>query len=272
MTDKVWFITGASKGLGREFTEAALERGDRVAACARDIAALEPLSQRFGDRLLRLTLDVDDRAADFDAVNRAHDTFGRLDVVVNNAGYGHFGAFEELTETDLRDQLETNLFGAIWVTQAALPHLRQQGNGHVVQVTSMAGVLAPPYLSAYNASKWALEAMSESLAAEVAANGIKVTIVEPGPFGTDWAGPSARTSEPLPQYDGLRQMTAKMQAAVTSGEPSAAAQALLAVVDAECPPLRVLFGSQALTFVTGVYEHRLKEWHDWANLSELAQG
>lgn len=272
MTDKVWFITGASKGLGREFTEAALERGDRVAACARNIAALEPLSQRFGDRLLRLTLDVDDRAADFDAVNRAHDTFGRLDVVVNNAGYGHFGAFEELTETDLRDQLETNLFGAIWVTQAALPHLRQQGNGHVVQVTSMAGVLAPPYLSAYNASKWALEAMSESLAAEVAANGIKVTIVEPGPFGTDWAGPSARTSEQLPQYDGLRQMTAKMQAAVTSGEPSAAAQALLAVVDAECPPLRVLFGSQALTFVTGVYEHRLKEWHDWANLSELAQG
>ena len=164
----IWFITGASKGFGREFAIAALERGDRVAATARDTKSLAELSGRLGDRLLPLRLDVTDRAADFEVVGRVYDEFGGLDVVVNNAGYGHFGAVEELSEADLRDQLETNLFGAVWITQAALPFLRAQGSGHIIQVSSIAGVNAFPTLSLYHASKWALEGMSQALATEVA--------------------------------------------------------------------------------------------------------
>jgi NAD(P)-dependent dehydrogenase (short-subunit alcohol dehydrogenase family) len=131
---KTWFITGTSKGFGREWSEAALERGDRVAATARKPETLDALVERYGDAVLPIQLDVDDRAADFAAVQRAADHFGRLDVVVNNAGYGHFGMIEELTEQEVRAQLETNLFGALWVTQAALPIMRAQGSGHIVQV------------------------------------------------------------------------------------------------------------------------------------------
>ena len=164
---KVWFITGTSRGFGREFALAALRRGDRVAATARSLAALDDLVAEYGDRLLPLQLDVTDRAADEAAVRQAFEWFGRIDVVVNNAGYGHFGAVEEVTEAELRAQLETNLFGALWVTQAALPILREQGSGHVVQMSSIGGVGAFANLGAYHASKWALEAISESLAIEV---------------------------------------------------------------------------------------------------------
>ena len=136
MTQKIWFITGASRGFGREWAIAALERGDSVAATARDLSSLDDLRQKHGERLLPLRLDVTDRDADFAAVRQAHERFGRLDVVVNNAGYGHFGMVEELTESEARAQLETNLFGALWITQAALPVLREQGSGHILQVSS----------------------------------------------------------------------------------------------------------------------------------------
>src|ERR1700761_5010309 len=254
----IWFITGASKGFGREFAIAALERGDQVAATARDTKSLADLSGRFGDRLLPIRLDVTDRAAAFEAVGRVYDEFGGLDVVVNNAGYGHFGAVEELSEADLRDQLETNLFGAIWITQAALPFLRAQGSGHIVQVSSVGGIGAFANQSAYHPSKWALEAVSESLAAEVGSLGIKVTIVEPGLFSTDWAGASARSSEPMTEYDFVREAMHARRNTFAAGDPKAAAQAVAGIVDAGTPPLRALFGSAASTLVTEIYEQRMQ--------------
>ncbi len=193
-TPKTWFITGASRGFGREWAIAALERGDSVAATARDTATLDDLAEKYGDRFLPLQLDVTDRDADFAAVQQAHERFGRLDVVVNNAGYGHFGLVEELTEDEARAQLETNLFGALWVTQAALPILRAQGSGHILQVSSIGGISAFPLVGIYHASKWALEGISQALAQEVADFGIKVTLIEPGGFSTDWAGSSAKRS------------------------------------------------------------------------------
>src|ERR1700728_3393903 len=157
MTTKTWFITGTSRGFGREWTVAALERGDRVAATARDTGTLKDLVAKYGDRLLPLALDVQDRSACFTAVDQAQKHFGRLDIVINNAGYGQFGLIEELSEKELRDQLETNVFGAFWVTQAALPHLRKQRSGHIVQISSIGGISAFAGIGAYHASKWALE-------------------------------------------------------------------------------------------------------------------
>jgi NAD(P)-dependent dehydrogenase (short-subunit alcohol dehydrogenase family) len=161
---KTWFITGASKGFGREWTEAALERGDNVAATARNLETLDALLDTYGDAVLPIELDVTDREADFAAVQRAAEHFGSLDIVVNNAGYGHFGMIEELSESDVRAQMETNLFGALWVTQAALPIMREQGSGHIIQVSSIGGISAFPTVGAYHASKWALEGFSQSLA------------------------------------------------------------------------------------------------------------
>ena len=185
-------------------------------------------------------------------VGRVYDEFGGLDVVVNNAGYGHFGAVEELSEADLRDQLETNLFGAVWITQAALPFLRAQGSGHIIQVSSVGGVGAFSNESAYHASKWALEALSESLAAEVGPLGIKVTIVEPGRFGTDWAGASARWSDKMTEYDFVREAMLARRNSQAAGNPRAAARALLEIVDSDRPPLRVLFGAEVPALITDV--------------------
>ena len=204
MTHKTWFITGTSRGFGREWTIAALERGDRVAATARDTSTLDDLAEKYGDALLPLALDVTDRAADFATVQQAHEHFGRLDVVVNNAGYGQFGFVEELSEAEFRDQLETNVFGAMWVTQAALPLLREQGSGHILQVSSIGGITAFAGIGAYHASKWALEGFSQALAQEVAGFGIHVTIIEPGGYATDWAGDSAKRTEPIAAYDDFR--------------------------------------------------------------------
>lgn len=271
---KTWFITGTSRGFGREWAIAALERGDRVAATAREVSTLDDLVQRFGDAVLPIQLDVTDREADRAAVARAHEHFGRLDVVVNNAGYGQFGMIEELSEAELRDQLETNVFGAFWVTQAALPFLREQGSGHVVQVSSIGGISAFPGIGAYHASKWALEGFSQALAQEVAGFGIHVTLVEPGGFSTDWGGASARHATSLPAYDDAREKAAAARSARTQsqGDPSASAAALLEVVDAENPPLRVFFGEAPLGIATADYERRLATWREWQPVSVLAQG
>jgi NAD(P)-dependent dehydrogenase (short-subunit alcohol dehydrogenase family) len=274
MTQKIWFITGASRGFGREWTIAALERGDSVAATARDTATLDDLVEKYGDRLLALRLDVTDRDADFAAVAAAHERFGRLDVVVNNAGYGHFGFVEELSESDARDQLETNYFGALWVTQAALPILRAQGSGHILQVSSIGGISAFPLVGAYHASKWALEGMSQALAQEVAGFGVHVTLIEPGGFATDWAGSSARHSAELPDYAEAHQQVqeARRQRIGTPGDPTASAAAVLKVVDAEQPPLRVFLGSAPLGIATADYESRLATWREWQDVAESAQG
>ncbi|RBY92555.1 SDR family oxidoreductase [Blastococcus sp. TF02A-30] len=269
---KVWFITGASRGFGREWATAALERGDSVAATARDTSTLDDLAQRFGDRLLPLQLDVDDRAADVAAVQQAHERFGRLDVVVNNAGYGQFGMIEEISEAEARAQFETNVFGALFVTQAALPILRAQGSGHILQVSSIGGISAFPNIGIYNASKWALEALSQSLAAEVADFGIKVTIIEPGAYGTDWGGSSARHATPDPAYDEFRAKAAEARKARAGnpGDPAATRAAVLELVDAEEPPLRVFFGDGPLAIATRDYESRLAEWKRWEPLSVKA--
>ncbi|MCX4681278.1 SDR family NAD(P)-dependent oxidoreductase [Streptomyces sp. NBC_01433] len=270
---KVWFITGTSRGLGRAFAEAALERGDKVAATARNVSAVDDLVTRYGDgAVLPLALDVTDKAAVTAAVGAAHEKFGRLDVVVNNAGYGLFGMVEEITEQQLRDQMETNLFGAFWVTQAVLPILRAQGSGHIVQVSSVGGITAFPSLSAYHASKWALEGFSESLAQEVAGQGIMVTVVEPGGFSTDWAGSSAALTEPNPAYDQVREAIAARFGDARRADPADAASALLQIVDAENPPLRVLFGTEPIEIIEPVYAQRLQTWADWEHVSRVAQG
>ncbi len=176
---KTWFITGTSRGFGREWAIAALDRGDKVAATARDTSSVRDLVARYRDSVLPLTLDVTDHAAAFDADGAAHDHFGRLDVVVNNAGYGLLGMIEEVGEQQARAQIETDLFGALWVTQAALPYLREQGSGHVIQVSSIGGITVFPGAGLYHASKWALEGLSQALAQEVADFGIKMTLIEP---------------------------------------------------------------------------------------------
>ncbi len=274
MTAKTWFITGASRGFGREWTIAALERGDSVAATARDTSTLDDLVEKYGDHLLPLKLDVTDRDADFAAVAAAHEKFARLDIVVNNAGYGHFGMVEELSEDDARQQIETNLFGALWVTQAALPFLRAQGSGHIIQVSSIGGISAFHMVGAYHASKWALEGISQSLAQEVASFGIKVTLIEPGGFSTDWAGPSAKHSTELADYDDVRKQAQEQRAqrTATPGDPSASRAAILRVVDADEPPLRVFFGAAPLGIAEKDYASRLEIWRQWQDVAELAQG
>ncbi len=274
MTEKIWFITGTSRGFGREWAIAALERGDNVAATARDIATLADLAEKYGDALLPIQLDVTDRGADFAAVKQAHDHFGRLDIVVNNAGYGHFGFIEEVSEQEARDQIETNVFGALWVTQAALPYLRAQRSGHIVQVSSIGGIVAFQNVGIYHASKWALEGFSQSLAQEVAPFNIHVTLIEPGGFDTDWAGPSSKRSTPLPAYKDVHDEAdrARAQRISKPGDPTASAAAILKVVDAPEPPLRVFFGEGPLQLAKADYENRLKTWEEWQPVSVLAQG
>ena len=270
---KVWFITGASRGLGREWALAALERGDRVAVAARSAELLDELAVTFGDQVLALRLDVADRTADFAAVARAHEHFGRLDVVVNNAGYGVEGAVEELSEDEARDLFDVNFFGPLWVTQAALPLLRQQGHGHILQVSSVGGQIAAGSLGIYYASKWALEALSQALAQEVRRFGIKVTIIEPSGYRTAAHGEVASTT-PNPAYDRLRARHAQITEATASrmGDPTATRAAILAVVDAHDPPLRLLLGEGALQMVSAELESRLASWREWEPLSIAAHG
>jgi NAD(P)-dependent dehydrogenase (short-subunit alcohol dehydrogenase family) len=274
MAEKVWFITGTSRGFGREWAIAALERGDKVAATARDTASLDDLVAKYGDAILPLKLDVTDRAADFAAVKQAHEHFGRLDVVVNNAGYGQFGFVEEVSEQDARDQIETNVFGALWVTQAALPYLREQGSGHIIQVSSIGGIVAFPNVGIYHASKWALEGFSQSLAQEVAPFGVHVTLIEPAGFSTDWSGSSSRTAEALPAYADLHAENEQVRKTrwAAPGDPKASAAAVLKVVDADEPPLRVFFGDAPLGLTKADYEQRLRTWEEWQPVAELAQG
>jgi NAD(P)-dependent dehydrogenase (short-subunit alcohol dehydrogenase family) len=274
MPPKTWFITGTSRGFGREWTIAALERGDRVAATARDTATLDDLVAKHGDALLPIELDVTDRVAVYAAVEQAHTRFGGLDIVVNNAGYGQFGMVEELSEQDARAQIETNLFGALWVTQAALPFLRAQGGGHILQVSSIGGISAFPGIGMYHASKWALEGISQSLAQEVAGFGIKVTLIEPAGYSTDWAGPSARRATRLPDYAGVHEQMQKARAARQSspGDPVATREAVLKLVDSANPPLRIFFGDGPLALATKDYESRLATWKQWEPVSIAAHG
>ena len=209
----------------------------------------------------------------FDSVRRAHEHFGRLDVVVNNAGYGQFGMVEEVSEQEARDQIETNLFGALWVTQAALPFLREQGSGHFLQVSSIGGISAFPGIGMYHASKWALEGLSQALAQEVKGFGVHVTLVEPGGFSTDWGGSSARTPSRWPPTP--RCTRPRGRAGRGAGSPETRLprrEAVMRVVDAEQPPLRVFFGRAPLGIAEQDYEGRLATWREWQPVAEIAQG
>jgi NAD(P)-dependent dehydrogenase (short-subunit alcohol dehydrogenase family) len=272
MASKVWFITGTSKGFGRVWTEAALARGDRVAASARNVKTLAPLVERYGNQVAAIELDVTNRAAVSAAIAEAHARFGRLDVLVNNAGYGLFGTIEEVSEAEARAQLETNLFGALWVTQAALPIMRAQRSGHIIQVSSIGGVNAFPTVGLYHASKWALEGFSQAMAAEVAGFGIKVTIVEPGGYATDWGASSAQRARQLPAYDGARAAIAAVRSQYVPGDPNATGPAILKLVDAQDPPLRIFFGSGGLPMTRAEYARRIATWEQWNDLSVQAQG
>jgi NAD(P)-dependent dehydrogenase (short-subunit alcohol dehydrogenase family) len=244
-----------------------------VAATARDAGTLTPLAERYGDLVLPLTLDVTDKAAIDAAVKEAHEHFGRLDVVVNNAGYGLFGTIEEVTEEQARRQIETNLFGPLWVTKAALPILRAQGAGHIIQVSTIGGVNAFPGIGLYHASKWGLEGFSQALAAEVKPFGINVTLIEPAGFSTDWRGPSADVAEPMPEYDAIRNYRAQRTGELfVPGDPEATGPAILEIVDAQEPPLRTFFGTGTLEMIKEEYARRLETWEQWDHLAVAAQG
>lgn len=271
MSSKVWLITGASRGFGKIWAEAALKRGDSVAACVREPGSVSDLLAEYGGRVLPVVLDVTDREAVFEQFAAVRDHFGRIDVVLNNAGYGHFGAIEESSEEEVRQQIEVNLFGALWVIQAAIPILREQGSGHILSTSSMGGVVTFSSLGIYHASKWALEAINETLFKEVASFGIKVTLIEPGAYATDWAGKSAVRSKELEVYDDLRESRPKEFATVTRGDPEATVSAILAVVDAENPPLRLALGDHALPLMRQAYADRLATWAEWEEVSISAQ-
>jgi len=267
MVSKVWFITGTSRGFGRAWTEAALRRGDKVAAAARDVQTLAALAAEYGSAVLPLALDVTQRDDVFSAIERAADHFGRLDVVTCNAGYGLFATVEETSEAAARRQFETNFFGALWTLQAALPIFRRQGAGHFLVVSSLAGVITFPTAGLYNASKWAVEGLCETLAKETEDFGIRTTLIEPGGYATDWRGSSAHHEPRMPAYDALRQKVASAYGGRALGAPEATAQAVLRCVDDESPPLRLLLGESALATVKKVYAERLAIWDAWADVS-----
>ncbi|MFF1560462.1 oxidoreductase [Streptomyces sp. NPDC058279] len=270
-TPRVWLVTGASRGLGRAITEVVLEAGDTVIATARRVATLDPLVERFGEQVVPMALDVTDRAAVFAAVAEGEERAGRIDVLLNNAGYGLAGAVEEVGEQQTREQFDVNFFGALWVTQAVLPVMRRQGSGHLLQMSSIAGVTTYPNLSMYCASKWALEAVGETLAQEVAGFGINVTLVEAGEFRTDWSAGSMVRATPKAAYDSVlakrRHGLSGAYAHLQPGDPRKAGEALLKLVDAEEPPLRVLLGNGAADLAPSVLRARLAEWEEWDALA-----
>lgn len=269
---KTIFITGASRGFGKLWAEALLQRGDRVIATARNVNALDDLAAKYGDNILALQLDVNDRDAGFAAINRAKEHFGSIDVLINNAGYGLFGAIEETTEKEARDQMETNFFGLLWLSQAVLPIMRQQGYGHIIQLSSVLGLISRPVLGLYAASKFAVEGLSESLAAEVKGFGIHVSIVEPAGFDTEWGGASAARTKAIPEYNDVK---ANHQAGIPPdfrGDASGTVAAILKLIDAENPPLRLLLGKYANMLVKKEYGAKNIEWDSWQEVTLAAQG
>lgn len=268
---KNWLITGTSRGFGKVWARAALDRGDRVAGTVRNPEDVADLVARYGDAFLPVQLDVTRRDEVIAVVEDVRAYLGGLDVVINNAGYGIFGMVEELGEYDFRAQIETNLFGATWVTQAVLPILRGGGGGRILQVSSVGGVLAHSNLGGYHASKWALEGLSEALAEEVKSFGIHVTLVEPVGYATDWRGNSAVHTSPLAAYQPLRdEIAARPPATAVLGDPEASGRAILELVDHPEPPLRCFLGEGGLARARAAYDTRLADWERWDSWSSSA--
>ncbi|TVL91056.1 SDR family NAD(P)-dependent oxidoreductase [Streptomyces sp. SAJ15] len=269
---KCWFITGGSRGLGRAFAEAALAAGERVVVAARDVEPLTELATAYPDTLVRLTLDVSDRQAVFEAVERAVAAFGRLDVVVNNAGGLLYGMVEEATEEQVRNHLDVNFFGAVWVAQAVVPHLRAQGSGHILQVTSMGSGGGMASVGFYGAGKAALDSVSEALAMEVEQFGIKVTIVQMGGYSTGLftAGTTMTSSDPM--YAALRAQLAEMWGDDAGPDPSTAAEVVMELAALSDPPRRLIVGSRSFDLVQEMDRARVEQYRAWETLSRMAPG
>jgi NAD(P)-dependent dehydrogenase (short-subunit alcohol dehydrogenase family) len=268
---KTWFITGASRGFGRIWAEAALTRGDQVTATARKLDDVADLTVRFGDAALPLAVDVTNPEQLKQVVNQAYAHFGRLDVLVNNAGTSLFAATEEASDEQIRSLFDANYLGMVRVLRSALPLLRKQGSGHILGVSSGLGITALPLIGFYCATKWAVEALHESLAQEVKPFGIKVTLVEPGAYATDF-GKSAEVAVPLEPYAEFRKQFLTRLANVERGDPEATAEAVLKIVDTNDPPLRLGLGNSILPRAREAYRERLATWEAWEDVSNAAMG
>jgi NAD(P)-dependent dehydrogenase (short-subunit alcohol dehydrogenase family) len=270
MMSQVWLITGSSRGLGRAFAEAALASGFRVVATARNTEDLAELKDKYGDLVLPLSLDVTSETQACEAVEATIRTFEKLDVLVNNAGYGNVAPIEDTTLEDFRAQIETNLFGVIILTKAVLPYFRERGSGHIIQVTSIAGRIGPVGRAPYAAAKWGVEGFSETLAKEVGPLGVKVTIVEPGGFRTDFAGSSTELREGRPEYDATVGKTVRFQRDYNGkqpGDPTRAAAALLKLASAKEPPLRIVLGIDAFNAAEANDLAKIELGKKWKDLS-----
>ena len=270
---KVWFITGSSRGFGRVWTEAALQRGDKVAATARNTDSIADFKEKYGDNALILPLDVTKPDQVQHAVKAAHEHFGKLDIVINNAGYSLVGTIEEARPEDIRALYETNVLGPVSVIREVLPIMRKQGYGHILGTSSNLGHFVIPLIGYYCSSKWAFEAIHESLAAEVKAFGIHVTIIEPGAYATEFGSQaSLKFSDNQSQYDDLRASVWENIGQYEKGDPNATASAILTVVDTATPPLRLFLGSQNLDGIKQTYADRIKVWEAWQDVAVAAQG
>lgn len=273
MAGKIWFITGASRGFGRVWTAAALKRGDKVAATARKLSSIADFKDQYGENVLTLELDVTNPEQVKKAVTQAHAHFGRLDIILNNAGYSLVGTIEEASAEDMKALYETNVFGPLSVIKAALPLLRAQGGGHILGTSSGLGHLAMPVIGNYCSSKWAFEALHESLSKEVSQFGIKVTIIEPGAYATDFGSQdSLKFAAGLDIYDDFKQQFFGQLRGMERGNPDATPAALFKIVDAENPPLRLNLGRHNLPDVRAAYAERIATWEAWNDISVAAQG
>lgn len=271
---KTVIITGASRGFGKTWAEAFLKRGDNVVATSRNIDGLQDLVTKYGDAVLPLKLNVISRENCFAVVRAAVEEFGHIDAVINNAGYAVFGAVEEHSEKEAKDLFDVNVFGTLWMTQAILPVFREQGSGHILQLSSVLGINSLPTMGLYSATKFAVEGFSEALQEEVKEFGIKITLIEPNSFATDFFGSSSIQTRPLGAY-------AAVKAAFNAGDgikpenigyPAATAGVILDLVDNENPPLRLFLGKLAYPWTQYTYSRKLALWEQWKDVSIKSHG
>ena len=267
---KVWFITGSNSGFGRSLTEAVLDKGDKVVATTRHPEEIEDLVQQYPDTVKAVPLDITKAEEISSAIDTALSTFGQIDVLVNNAGFGTLGAVEEISDEQVRNQFEVNCFGTLNLTKALLPHFRQRKSGHILNVSSVGGFTSFPGTGIYSATKFAIEGYSEALAKEIAPLGIKLTLVEPGAFRTDFAGDLATSENPIDDYEETAHKFVKMQEEM-SGEqpkdPDKAAQAMIKVVESDNPPMRLVLGEDALKATRQKIETFQKELDEWEDVT-----
>lgn len=266
---KVWFITGSSRGLGRSLTEAVLQNGDKVAATARNITQLDDLVKHYPDQIFPVQLDVTDYEQVYSVVAATVAHFGRIDVLVNNAGFGIIGAAEAYTSEQVRSQLETNLYAPIEITRAVLPYMRKQGGGRILQISSIGGRVGNAGLTMYQAAKFGLGGFTESLAKEVGPLGIYVTSVEPGGFRTDWAGASMTYARDIEGYEMVKQRSDFFKGGnfVPVGDPDKAAVAMVELASHPAPPVHLILGSEAIGILQSANELRQAEMEEWMDVS-----